>query len=97
MNKITYATTVLLLTLVFSQRALAVVFLPPLLLIPIAKLVAIVLGGLALPTLGISTIFSKGNNKAIFKTVLSVLVILAIAGLLVALVLKIQNPLRPWF
>lgn len=97
MKKLAYTWTLLISMLVYSQKTYALVFVPPLLLIPIAKLIAVILGGLALPTLGISTIVSKGKKNAILRTLLFFICVLIVVGILTTLFLKIQNPSRPWF
>lgn len=97
MKKLAYTWALLISMLVYSQKTYALVFVPPLLLIPIAKLIAVILGGLALPTLGISTIVSKGKKNAILRTLLFFICVLLIVGILTTLFLKIQNPSRPWF
>jgi hypothetical protein len=83
--------------LFITPTAHAIVFLPALLLIPIAKIIAVVIAGISFPILGISALSSKLFGKS-FKKMLGIgLIILILTAILLVLVLKIQNPARPLF
>lgn len=79
-----------------ATPAKAIVFLPALVLIPIAKVVSLVIGGLAFPFLGGATVWSKISKKPLAKAlIMGIILLLVIAGG-VALWLKVSNPDRPW-
>lgn len=80
-----------------SPRAHAIIFLPALILIPIAKIVAIIIGGLALPALGIGTIWSKLFGKSLTQTLLICCLLLALLAVIISIFLKLHTPQRPLF
>jgi hypothetical protein len=80
-----------------AQNAHAIIFLPALILVPIAKVIALVIAGASLPALGFGTLFSKLFGKSWKKTMLVMFIILFVAIALLAIYLKIQNPDRPFF
>ncbi len=79
------------------SKAHAIIFLPATILIPIAKIVAIVIGGFSAPAIGIGALWSKLFKKSLKRTVLSVVIILLVIGLIVGGFLMIENPNRPIF
>lgn len=79
------------------KPAYAIIFLPAIVLIPIAKIIAFVMGGLSLPALGIGTLWSKLFGKSLQRTLVVVVSLLIITAVLIALFLKIYNPERPLF
>ena len=83
--------------LLSSHEAHAIIFLPALLLIPIAKIVAIFIAGFSLPALGVSTIVSRLKGKPFLKTFIFTFSILLAIALVGGIVLKLINPLRPIF
>ncbi len=82
---------------IIPQRAHAIIFLPALLLIPIAKIVAIIIGGLSLPALGVGALWSNLFKKSLKRTIWTIAIILLITALLLIVMLKLHNPDRPLF
>lgn len=80
-----------------AKPAHAIIFLPAIILIPIAKIVALIIGGFSFPALGIGALWSKLFRKSLQRTLLIIACALLILGSLIALVLKIYNPERPLF
>lgn len=73
----------------------AIIFLPALILIPIAKIVTVIIGGLSLPVLGVGGFWgkiTKGSAKRGIFTGIGVLVVIAI---ILLFLLKIVNPEHP--
>ena len=87
---------VIILTFISTPKAHAIIFLPALILIPIAKIIALIVGGLALPTLGIGTVGGKLYNKPVVKIIFALTIIILLFALALAVFLKIQNPDRPF-
>lgn len=81
----------------FATRAHAIVFLPAVILIPIANIVAWVMGGSLLPGLGIGLVWHKFFGKSLLGTLIGILLSLLLIGLSTALYLYWQNPDRPFF
>lgn len=99
MNKNIIATVTLLIIvagkLLNPQPAHAIIFLPAIILIPIAQLVAFLLGGLTLPAVLTGFIWSKLFKKSWKRGVLYSLFFLIILGLAAAIILKVITPERP--
>lgn len=83
--------------LLWAPKVEAIVILPALLLIPIAKIVAIVIGILSVPSLTLGVITSKLFKHSVKRTIGIVLLVLVVLALVVAVALKLENPMRPWF
>ena len=66
-------------------------------LIPIAKVVALLIAGFSFPALGIGALWSKLFHKSLKRTIAVILCILVILGIILAGFLKIYNPDRPLF
>ena len=97
MRRLLVLTTVFLYTLIFPHEAKAIIILPAVILIPIAKIVALIMGGFSIPAITAGTLWSKLFKKSLKRTLLVILLILlTLAGVLV-IILKIQNPDRPLF
>lgn len=79
------------------KPAHAIIFLPAIVLIPIAKIVAIIMGGFSLPALGVGALWSKLFGKSLRRTITIIITLLVILGLVFAIFLKIHNPERPLF
>lgn len=88
---------VLSVLLVAAPSAHAIIFLPALILIPIAKIVALIIGGFSVPALGIGTIWGKMAGKPVLRIVIAIVVVLVLVGIVLAIALKIHNPDRPLF
>lgn len=82
--------------LFFPQPAHAIIILPALILIPVAKAVAIVIGALTLPSVGVGIVMRKLFNTPIKKVVMSILIVLMIIISLTVLFLKMIYPNRLW-
>lgn len=99
MNKNTIAAVILLSIvagiLLIPQPAHAIIFLPAIILIPIAQLVAFLIGSLTLPAVLTGFIWSKLFKKSWKRGVLYSLAFLVIIAVTAAIVLKILNPDRP--
>jgi hypothetical protein len=88
----------LLLFLAFvTPRAHAIIFLPAVILIPIAKIVALVIGGFSFPALGLGALWSKLFRTSIKRTLSIIITLLILLGILLVVLLKIYNPDRPLF
>ncbi len=83
--------------LFFPKPAHAIIFLPALILIPIAKLVALIIGGLSIPALSLGALWSRLTQKSLKRTSIVIVGALVVLAILVAIVLKIENPDRPLF
>lgn len=81
----------------FAVPAYAIIFLPAVIIIPIAKIVAIIIGGFSVPALGIGALWSKLFRKSLRRTILSTIVLLLVIGLIIGFILIIENPNRPIF
>lgn len=79
-----------------AGRAHAIVFLPALLLIPLAKLIAVVVSAFTLPTAAIGVFIAKvtKNRRLAWGIAIGILLLTA---LIAALILKGKNPNNPWF
>ena len=90
---------VLVVSLYFSLafQASAILFLPAVVLIPIANIVAWIIGGSLLPGLGIGLIWHKMFGKSLLGSMIGVLISLILLGLGTAAFLYFQNPARPFF
>lgn len=85
-----------LLFLLSAQRAQAIVVLPALILIPLAKIIAVVIASLSLPisSMGLLTAKVTRNRQLAFAvTIASFMVI----GLITVILLRWLYPENPWF
>lgn len=76
-------------------KAHAIVILPAVVLIPIIKIVAMVIGGLSLPAVGMSALWSKIFKKPLTQTIAWMLVVLLVLGVLLFLWLRVYLPNHP--
>lgn len=77
-------------------RAHAIIILPAVALIPLAKLIAVIVGTLSIPAASLGTmvgIFTK-NRKLGISVTLIVITVLTVA---VAYFLRVKNPHNPWY
>ncbi len=79
----------------FTKSAQAIVILPAVILIPIAKLVALIIGGLSLPSTTVGVLWSKLFKTSIKRTLSIVLAILLILGVILFVALKLILPEHP--
>ncbi len=91
--------SLIIIFMTFSYAAMptnALIFLPAIILIPIAKIVAIVVGGFAIPALGTSVIWSKLFGKSTKKAIVVAAILLIIIAIVLFVSLRMLNPDRPW-
>ncbi len=80
-----------------APKAHAVIFLPAIILLPIIKIIALIIGGFSIPTLGIGALSGKLFHTSPKKSIPIIIgVLLVLAGIL-AVILKLENPDRPLF
>jgi hypothetical protein len=80
-----------------APPAEAIVILPAIILIPIAKLVASLIGALSLPTLTAGVLGQKLFGIPVKKVIFISVSILLIIGCVAAVLLKMENANRPWY
>lgn len=100
MNHMRYIVSIFfafLILLVYPKSSHAIIFLPALILIPIAKIIGIILAGFALPVTGIGILWGKLSQKSLIKTVGTTVVLLLLLSLALGLLLKLHDPNRPIF
>jgi archaellum biogenesis protein FlaJ (TadC family) len=90
-------TTFIALILIIPPRAHAIIFLPALILIPIAKIIALIIGGFTLPALSLGALWSKLTKHSLKRTLLLIFLCLLTLSLAIGTVLKLANPNRPIF
>lgn len=88
---------IILLLFVSPKSAEAIIFLPALILIPVAKIIGIIIAGFSIPATGLGILWGKLSKKPILNTILIAIVILLFASLFFGLLLKLINPDRPLF
>lgn len=93
---------VLVLMLLFTaiivpERSYGIIFLPALILIPIAKILAVLLAGFSIPALGVGALWSKMTKKSIWHGIGYAVVALLLIAVIVGIVLKVIHPDRPLF
>lgn len=88
---------VFIIGLVFAPQARAIIFLPAIVLIPIAKIIALVIGGFSFPALGIGALWSKLFRKSLRRTIFVIIFVLVILAIILAIFFKLNNPDRPLF
>lgn len=97
MNRLIFFLLLALGLLFYPPKAHAIIFLPAIILIPIAKIIAFVIGGFSIPSLGLGALITKLFGKSLKKTLLIIFLLLITTGILLAIFLKLHNPDRPWF
>ena len=88
---------ILLVSSLFAPQAHAIIFLPAIVLIPIAKIVALIIGGFSFPALGVGALWSKLFGKSLGRTILVIIAILVVLAIILAIFFKLHNPDRPLF
>ncbi len=83
------------ISLFFPSDAHAIIFLPALILIPIAKIVAVIIGGLSLPVLGIGGLLGKITKGSAKRGIFIGIGILVVIAIMLLLLLKLFNPQHP--
>lgn len=84
-----------IIALTMLPKAHAIVILPAVVLIPIIKIVALVIGGLSLPAVGMSALWSRVFGKPLTQTIAWMLVVLLVLGVLLTLWLRFYLPNHP--
>lgn len=95
-----YLLSVIIIFFIFAfvtVPAHAIIFLPAIVLIPIAKIVVLIIGGFSLPALGVGALWSKLFGKSLGRIIAVIIIALIVLGLVFAILLKIHNPDRPLF
>jgi hypothetical protein len=87
---------IIFFSLVIVPQAHAIILLPALILIPIAKIVAVIFAGLALPSLGLSYVTHRLFKTPIQKAVTIAVLLLTVTCVLAAIFLKVFDPSRPF-
>lgn len=75
----------------------AIIVIVPVILIPIVKIVALIIGAFAIPVVSLSTWYLKLKKKPIYFGILIGLIILIILGITITFGFKLVNPQRPLF
>ena len=75
--------------------AKAIIVITPVVLIPIVKIVALVIGTLATPVISLSTFYLKLKKKSVLLGFAVGILILIILGVMITLGFKLINPQRP--
>lgn len=81
---------------VFPPEAHAIVVLPAVILIPLVKLIAIVVGAFSVPVTSLGLILGKLTKNYPRMLIVSFL-ILCIIAIITTLILRKLYPLNPWF
>jgi hypothetical protein len=87
---------VFILPFITPQTAQAIILLPALVLIPIAKIISLIIGALLFPFVGGVAVWGKISQKPVYKMIAVSIVLLIVVGIVLALGLKLSNPDRPW-
>jgi hypothetical protein len=82
---------------ILPSQSYAIVFLPAIILIPIAKLVAIVIGSFSLPALGLGVVYTKLFGTPMRKVITIIILLLLVSAVGYGIYLKMENPIRPLF
>lgn len=80
-----------------AKPAHAIIFLPAIILIPIAHIIGVIIAGLAVPALAIGTLISALWKKPLVRTLLIVVSVVVLGALAFGIGLKMMNPDRPLF
>lgn len=81
----------------FAPGAHALILIPAIVLIPIAKIVALIIGGFTFPALSVGVLWSKLFGKSLGRTICVILAIFVVLAVILAIYLKLHNPERPLF
>jgi hypothetical protein len=84
-------------SMMLAPDAHAFVFLPALILIPIAKVVGIVIAGASIPAVSIGALYSFLFKKSFSRAIISSICIVIVIALVAAVILRFSNPDRPWW
>lgn len=87
---------ILLYFIAFPPQVHAIVILPAIMLIPLVKLVALVIGAFSIPVGSAGILLAKITKKNKLVFIISFILILLIS-VLAAIVLRLTHPQNPWF
>ncbi len=93
-----FAASILLFLVIFAlsvNDAKAIVVLIPVILIPIVNVVVWIIGAIATPVVGLTTLYFKIKKKSPVIGILIGVVLLLLLGIIITIVFKIINPQRP--
>jgi hypothetical protein len=97
MRLIISVVVILFIATLSAPKANAIVFLPAIVLIPIAKIVALIMAGFSFPALGAGALWSKLFRKSFKRVFVIIFIILILLVFFSAVFLKLINPDRPLF
>ena len=97
MRWIVPVTIILLLAAFITPQAHAIIFLPAVVLIPIAKIVAFIIGGFSFPALSVGALWSKLFHKSLKRTLIVITCLLILLTIILVVIFKLHNPDRPFF
>lgn len=80
-----------------APQAHGIIFLPAVVLIPIAKIVALIIGGFAFPALGVGVLWSKLFGASLGRVMSVAIIILVILAMVLTIFFKLYSPERPMF
>ncbi len=86
----------ILMGFVIVKPVHAFIIIPALILIPIAHIVAAIIGGFSLPAMGLGLLWSKLTEKSLPKGIAFGMSFIIIAAVVIAIVLKVLSPERPF-
>lgn len=88
---------IFLIVFIVPKNAQAIIFVPALILIPIAKILAVLLAGFSLPAAGVGAMWGKLTKHSVKRGIVYGIVALLILVFIVGIILKIIHPDRPLF
>ncbi len=97
MYSLVFAIAFLCIAFIVPENSYGIIFLPALILIPIAKILAVLIAGFSVPALGAGALWSRMSKKSIWKGIGYAVVVLVIIAVCVGVVLKMIHPERPLF
>lgn len=97
MKLLFFIVTGIVFLFVVPKSAFALIFLPAVVLIPIAQIVAVIIGGFSLPAVGIGVVYHKLFGKPVGKAIGIILLVVLLIALSIGVYLKFENPARPLF
>ena len=80
----------------YVEQVHAIVFLPALLLIPLAKLIAVIVSAFSIPAASIGVFIAKitKNRRLAWGIAIAILLVITVSA---TFILKWKNPDNPWF
>lgn len=84
-------------SLLLAPQAHAIIFLPAIVLIPIAKIIAVIIGGFSFPAFGVGALWSRLFKKSFKRVIPVIILLLVVLGIILLIFFKIVNPDRPLY